>query len=53
VGELPAAFAAAEAELADPAVAVEPVPADDGLLHAAASRARPAVVKMAAAIRVA
>jgi hypothetical protein len=55
VSELPAA---GEEELADPPVLGEPVldelvPADDGLLHAAVSRAMAAVARMAAAIRIA
>jgi hypothetical protein len=54
----PVALAAAGVELAgpavlDPVVLGEPVPADDGLLHAAASMAMAAVVKMAAAILIA
>ena len=49
MAELPAAAD----ELAGPAALGEPVPADDGLLHAAASRAMAAVVRMAAAIAVA
>jgi len=49
----PVALPAAGEELAGPAAFGEPVPADDGLLHAAASRAMAAVVRMAAAIRIA
>jgi hypothetical protein len=52
VAELPAALPAAGEELAGPAALGELVPADDGLLHAAASRAMAAVLRMAAAIRI-